>query len=440
MVLKMKNDMEKSNRMKHAVVALIVVVVGLVGFKVLKSSKDDLGRQKPEAPLPMVRVVPVRVGPVDMVLTGNGTAQALTESHIVPQVSGQVVRMSDSFVNGGAFKKGERMLTIEPRDYEIAVTLAGASVKDAESSYEMAQQESQAARREWQRIHPDQPVPSLVAKEPQLAAALANLEAKQASLEKARLNLERTHIVAPFACRISAESVDVGQYVSPGQVLATIYAVDAAEIVMPMDDDDLQWFAVPGFTTEAETGAAVAVRARVAGRDMSWPGRVVRAEGTISEQTRMVNVVVRVDDPYATQPPLAVGQFVTVDISGGALSHATVIPRAALHGAKTVWVIEPIETSPADQPDDMLDTMPDKNQRDKKPLENPDEKPDDGRVVGRIHFRTVDVARMDERGVVVRGGLKDGEVVMISPLKGATDGMKVRFVHTKNRSKDGDAS
>ena len=66
-----------------------------------------------------------------------------------------------------------------------------------------------------------------MAKKPQLEAALANLEAQRANLEKARLNLKRTKIRAPFNCRVSAEQVDTGQYVTPGQALATLYATDA---------------------------------------------------------------------------------------------------------------------------------------------------------------------------------------------------------------------
>jgi RND family efflux transporter MFP subunit len=409
-------NIKDNNRVKHAAIALMLVAIGLVGFKVLKSSKGDLGRQKPHLPLPMVRVAPVQVGMVDMRLTGDGTVQALTESHVVPQVSGQVIEVSDNLVNGGAFKKGELLLVIDPRDYKIAVTLAAANVKDAESSYELARQESEAAQREWQRIHPKEPAPALVAKEPQLAAAMANLEARRASLEKTRLNLERTRIVAPFDGRLGAENVGVGQYVTPGQVLATIYAANAAEIVIPMDDADLQWFAVPGFTTDENSGANATVRANVAGRDMTWPGEVVRVEGKISEQTRMINVVVRVADPYATQPPLAIGQFVEVNIFGGTLAEATIIPRAALHDADTVWAVAPDAT-----------------------LDNGNG-PDDGRSVGRLSFRTVDVARMDERGVVIRGGLKDGDRVVISPLKGATDGMRVRFVDTDLGADGGGAS
>ena len=378
----------------HTVAALALIAAGFAGFKILKQSREALGRQQPETPLPLVRTVPVTTGPVDVKVTGEGTVQSLAETSIVPQVSGKVVRVSDNLVNGGRFEKGELLLAIEPADYEIAVTLARANVKDAESKYETALQESRASKEEWKRINPGEKVPPLVAKEPQLEAARANLEAQRANLEKALLNLERTRITAPFDGRCSKKNVDTGQYVTPGQVVATVYATRAVEISVPLENEDLKWIDVPGFTVRHNPGAEAEVRARVAGRDMTWQGRVDRVQGKINTDTRMVNVVIRVPEPYETMPPLSVGQFVSVNIKGKTIDNAAIIPRAALHGKNTVWTVTP----------------------------------DDGRM----HFTTVTIARMDERGVVVKSGLTESRLVVISPLKAATDGMEVRHVDAHN--------
>ncbi len=383
--------MKKSlNIIIHAALVLGFIGAGVLGFILLKESREALGRQQAEIPLPLVRTMPVRMDTVDMTLTGEGTVQAARQSQIVAQVSGRVTRISDNLVNGGEFEKDELLLQIDPRDYEIAVTLARAAVKDARSKYETVRQESRAALREWRRMRPDKAPPPLVAKKPQLSAALSNLEAQRANLKKAGLNLERTRIKAPFAGRISSQQVDIGQYVAPGQSLATIYATDAVEIVVPMENADLGWFAVPGFTTDAKSGAKTTVRARVAGQDRQWQGRVLRVEGRINEKTRLVPVVIRVSAPYATRPPLSPGQFVEVAIKGRTLPHAAIIPRAALRGQNRVWTVDPESE--------------------------------------RLYFRTVAIARMDERGVVVRSGLKNTDQVVVSPLKAATDGMRVRSV------------
>jgi RND family efflux transporter MFP subunit len=181
----------------------------------------------------------------------------------------------------------------------------------------------------------------------------------------------------------------MGQYVSPGQGLATLYATDAAEIVVPMEDRDLFWFHVPGFTGDAPEGSEAEVSGQIAGQNLLWKGRVVRSEGQVNERTRMVHVVVQVEKPYAEKPPLAVGVFVTVNIKGSFLEKAVIIPRSALHPGDKVWVV--------------------------------DEK-------GSLEFRDVDIARFSTRGVVIKGGLSDGEQIVVSPLKAVSDGMQVRPV------------
>jgi len=114
----------------------------------------------------------------------------------------------------------------------------------------------------------------------------------------------------------------------------------------------------------------------------------MRAEGKLDERTRMVNVVVRVEKPYATKPPLVAGLFVTVEITGHTLENAAVIPRSALRENNMVWVVE------------------------------------NG---GQLKFRNVSVARLGTNQAILRSGLEDGDMVVTSGLKAVTDGMKVRI-------------
>jgi multidrug efflux pump subunit AcrA (membrane-fusion protein) len=128
--------------------------------------------------------------------------------------------------------------------------------------------------------------------------------------------------------------------------------------------------------------------ARFAGRNLAWTGRVERAEGKLDERTRLVNVVIRVEKPYETKPPLAVGLFVRVEIQGRELQNVTVIPRPALRENDVVWVV-------------------DKD--------------------GLLTFRKVEVARLFSDKAILKSGLQDGEMIVTSPIKAVTDGMRVRI-------------
>jgi RND family efflux transporter MFP subunit len=379
-------------RLIHLGITVVFVMLGVFSMRALTASKPEMQKRKPPTPVPMVRTVTVTTGPHAVHILGEGTVRPLREINLVAQVGGKVVYVSPSLVNGGNFGKGDTLLRIDPVDYELAVTLAEAKVKNSESLLRLAEEEAAAAQEEWRLLHADdskaeeKPLP-LVAKEPQLNAAMAGLKADRANLDRALLNLGRTQLKASFEGRVSQEDVGIGQYVSPGQPLASLYSTEVAEIVLPLEDENAFWFHIPGFTPGKSTGPSATVRARIAGREKSWIGKVVRTEGKLDERTRTINVVVRVKEPYAEKPPLAVGLFVTVDIEGRTLPNAALIPRSALHDGSVVWVVD-----------------------------NDD----------RLRFREVEVARVQGDQALVTAGLGNGERVVITPLKIVSDGMAVR--------------
>ena len=384
-------------RWLQALLMVGVVALGALGMIQLKESRPPIQKQQVAAPVPVVRTIEVQTASQSVVVRGEGTVRPLKVIDLVPEVDGKVVHMAASLINGGQFKKGEVLLEIEPEDYRLAVTLAQAKVKSSESQLRLAEEEAEVAREEWSQLFLDdskqeqEPTP-LVLKQPQLAAAKAKLDADRADLQKAMLSLERTRIRAPFDGRVDKESVDLGQYVRPGEKLATLFSTDSAEIAVPLENESLRWFHVPGFTPGQGPGAPAVITARVAGVDKTWEGRVVRAEGKLDEQTRMVRVVVRVDQPYATRPPLAMGLFVTAEIRGHEIPDLTVIPRSALREGRQVWVVEPD---------------------------------------GRLRYRKVEVARIQGDQVQVSAGLHSGDRVVISYLKEVTDGMEVRPIPLK---------
>ncbi|MBW1996355.1 MAG: efflux RND transporter periplasmic adaptor subunit [Deltaproteobacteria bacterium] len=382
----------------HFLIAVLLLGLSYWGMNELKASKPQIKRRMPPNPTPVVRTIRIEPKTQPVLVQCDGTVRPLREITIVPQVGGKVVYVSPNLVNGGEFKRGDLLLRIDPTDYRLALTLAKAKVKDSESRLRLAEEEAAAAREEWKLIHggsgTSKKPPPLVAREPQLVAARARLEADRADLRKAKLNLERTRLKAPFNCRVSQESVDVGQYVTPGQPLASIYSTDAAEIMVPLEEKDLQWIDVPGFTQGNGPGSKAVVRAELGGRRLRWEGQVVRAEGKIDERTRMISVVVRVMNPFAKRPPLAPGLFVKVEIEGKPIQDAALIPRSCLHGDNTVWIVD---------------------------------------AEGRLRFRRVEVAKYQGNAVLIHSGLKRGDLAVLSTLQAVTDGMVVRAADTEGK-------
>lgn len=378
----------------QAIAVIVIIAVSVLAFKALQAARPELERREPEAVYPMVRTAAVSIGDVAVTIGGEGTVRPVSEIQVVSRVSGTIVDVAPGMKNGQTFAKGDLLVAIEDADYQIARVLAEAGVREAESRYAQAREDANAARMEWMRMNPEKEPPPLAARQPQLAAAEAHLQAQRANLEKARLDLARTRITAPFDGRAAGDNVSAGQFVTPGQPLGAIYAADAVEIVVPMESAALAWFDVPGYNTPDEIGAGATVSAEVAGVKMTWEGVVVRAHGKIDPHTRMISVVIRVEDPFATHPPLIAGQFAAVRIQGATIAGAAVIPRAALRDADTVWVVD---------------------------------------AEARLHVKEVAIAWKDDRGVMVNDGLAEGDRVVVSTLKSVADGMRVRPVDAESR-------
>ena len=371
-----------------------VLLAGALVAAILIAARPSPEVQAPRVAPPLVRAQMINRQDVQLRVKSQGTVAARTESGLLSQVAGQVISVSPTFANGGFFRAGDTLATIDPRDYELAVARASAQVAQARVRLVREEEEAQLAGEEWERVGQGKPS-ALVLRQPQMQEARAGLQAAKAAKEQASLSLQRTRIRAPYDGRVLARNVDVGQFVSPGVPLGRIYAVDYVEIRLPIPNEELAYLDLNfGFRNDAELPNQPAVRlhGNFAGGRHTWDGQVVRAEGQIDPRTRMVNLIARVPNPYdrgeePDRPPLVVGLFVEAEILGRMAGSVAVIPRSALRGRNQVLVI------------------------------------DSG---NRLHFREVDVLRTETHNVLISRGLADGERVCVSPLDAVVDGMEVR--------------
>jgi RND family efflux transporter MFP subunit len=331
-----------------------------------------------------------------MVVQGYGTIQPKVQAEVVPQVSGKVVAIYPDFKDGGFVGAGEPLITIDQRDYELAVQRAEAEVARAEVELDLEKAEAEVSRQEWEQLNPGREPPSaLIVRKPQIRRAQTRLSAAKAELATAELNLERTRLSLPFDGRVVSKTVDLGQYVSAGQSIGKIYSIEAVEIEVPLEDWELAWFDIPvnpvsiNGNSSTKTGSSVEVRSEFAGGNHRWQGQVVRTTGEIDKTSRLVSVVVEVAEPFKGangRPPLVPGMFVELLIKGKTLEKSIPVPRDAIHEGNKVWVFEN----------------------------------------GRLHIQPLEIVRADQDFVYTSSGLEDGAMIVLSSLDTVTEGMKVR--------------
>ena len=376
---------------------VLILGAGAWAAKTMIENRPEPEKKAPEAELPLVRVISAESRAIRLTVETEGLVAPRTESQLVPEVSGRVIWVSESLVAGGFFDEGQVLIKIDPREYELALIRARSAVAQAKTRVATEEQEAAVALKEWESLGEGKPTP-LVLREPQLAEARAAQASAEAALEQAQFDLERTVVKAPFDGRLREKSVDVGQYVQRGQAVARLYSVDVAEVRLPIPDEQLAFVSLPLAYRNVENsdsakGPAVTLSSDFAGQTYKWRGRIVRTEGEIDPRTRMIHAIAQVEDPYARsgnsrRPPLAVGMFVKAEIYGKSV-RAVPIPRTAIRGANTVLIVN---------------------------------------AQNRIEFRELNIFRQERDRVLATGGVEAGELISVSTLEAAVDGMAVQVV------------
>lgn len=374
----------------------IVVLAACIGIGMsLIRTAPKAERRQAVAVTPVVEVLTARESDYPVLIKSQGTVVPRTESTLIPEVSGQIVRTSPNFHTGGFFGAGEVLVEIDPRDYENSTVVAEAELARANAALDEEKARVDQALRDWEVLKLAEEPNDLALRKPQLKSAQAAVAASEARLQQAKTNLERTRIRAPYAGLVREKRVDVGQYVSPGNVLAKIYAVDFVEIRLPLTNNQLGFLELPAFYGERDPSRRavypeVELIATVGRQTHRWSGRVVRTEGAIDTQSQQIFVIAQIDNPYAPHHgiPLQVGQFVEAHIRGRVLDSVFVMPRSVLRRGDEVLIV------------------------------NQD---------GTVERRTVVVAWSDDDQVVISQGLSEGDQISLTVLPFAVSGTKVQI-------------
>ena len=427
--------------MRKIAISLGILILAIIVSVLLVTLSPDPPRRPPNIQAPLVQTVLLDSRSGVLEVAGSGTVRPRAQVAIAPQVSGKVVYVSPALVSGGRVQEGQLLAQIEQADYENALRQAEADVAQQQVNLMQAEEEATIARQEYERYQQreadrrsfdayasidendfaariggaervdaepaatGQDPGSLVLRVPQQRAAAAALARAEAVLKDAQLAFNRTRIVAPFAGYIRSESIDEGQFITQGQVIAEIYAANEIEVVVPLSTDEASM--IPELWNKQPDRDDLLIPAHVlmgyGGQTYRWDAYVHRAEAALDPTTRTVDVVVRVPQPFDggvvvqppgemslltnQSPPLLVGQYTSVRIEGSEMDQYYVIPRRALRVNDQIWTIK----------DDSL-----------------------------LHIKPIQVLQKVGDEVFIVGELDMNTEVVVSDLSAATENMKVR--------------
>ena len=327
---------------------LVILIVGgaMAVYKHQMDTSPKARRQKPPRQAKLVRVIPAQKGRCPTMVEAMGPVVPAQQVTLQPRVAGQIVEMAEALIPGGIVPAGQKLITIDPRDYEVLVQQRQGDVARARKDLKVEQGNQAVAQQEYELlgeviIEEDR---ELVLREPHLASAQAALESTTAALQKAQLDLTRCDISVPFNAIIQEKLVDLGTTVSLNSRLATLIATDEAWIELKVPIAELKWLTIP--LKNGDAGSSVKIYNTLAwGPDQFRLGRVVRLYGELEAEGKLAQLLVAVDDPFCLKPAnrdkpkLLIGSFVNAQIEGRTLESVFAVKRPLIHD-DTVWIMD----------------------------------------------------------------------------------------------------
>jgi membrane fusion protein, multidrug efflux system len=318
----------------------------------------------------------VEVKKLAYIVTAPGTIEAFERVQVTSRVSGAVDRVA--FKEGQQVKKGDVLVSIDSERFRLAVNSAKAALDKTNAAQKDV--EGQVARREGAMDkHPGLiPGEELETYRTKTLTAKADTAVAGESLKVAELNLRDSNVRAPIDGVIQTRTVETGQFVQAGYVMATLLQQDPMLLRFQVEPQE-----APRIKPDMKATFTMRETQR------SFTAKITLVAGSADPATHMVAVTGQVDaeeHKYWLRP----GSFCDVSVDVDATRDAPVIPRSATRATDHGYVTYVIENNVAEE-------------------------------------RVLTLGMSSKDGwVEVRNGLAAGDVIVVRGAEPLTPGAKVR--------------
>jgi len=279
-----------------------------------------------------VEVKPVEVRSLVYTVSAVGSIEAFEKVQVTARVAGVVDRVL--FAEGNVAKVGQVLVEIEPERYKLAVESAQAYYQKALAS--KADAEAGLKRRETVVTETPGLIPGeeIETWKTKVLVAASEVAQTKAALDQAELNLRDAYVKAPFSGILQTRTVQTGQYIQVGTVMATLVRRD------PL----LLRFKVPE-REAARIMVGKEANFRIREVDQEFSSKIVHVAESADENSRMVDITAEIKD--SSNEILRPGSFaeITVPVSGA--REAPVVPQTAVRPSERGFLAFIIENEAA---------------------------------------------------------------------------------------------
>jgi membrane fusion protein (multidrug efflux system) len=365
---------------KRFIIAAVVIGLFLAGvgwFNLIFKPKmiaDFVSKMAP--PAATVTAEPAKLENWTDRVHSVGTLLAIEGVEVAPEVGGIV---SDYYFDSGQdVKKGEKLVQLDISVEEADLKNNKALLKEAELNL---QRQSSLVKRQ-------------VTSQATLDSALAKRDSAQANVQRIEALIAQKTITAPFAGQLGLRRVENGQYVSSGQALVWLQALDPIWVDFPVPEGEMADFKV---------GAKIELTVDTYDGQV-FEGDVEAFDARLNQDSRTLMVRGRLKNPDRKLLP---GMFAQVAVLAGSPKELVTVPRTAvtytLYG-DSVWVVKEGSAEPAGMPSASVDAGA-AVAADAPPPQEP---------TLTVERRFVHVGPAEQGRVAILDGVKAGEQVVTS--------------------------
>ena len=290
--------MEAGSQSRTAILTILILAVVLGGLFLWRGLRTAPGAMPPPQAVPVAAaIIAPREAPVS--LEAVGTLTAVREVTLAPEVPGRVTAIR--FKAGKWVRSGDLLVQLydgtERADRKAAVARAEFARIQLERSEELAPTGAEPRELLQQRR----------AERNQAVAAVQQIDAR----------IRQKQVRAPFTGQLGIRRVNPGQYVNPGDPIATLTSLDSLFVEFALPQQEL---------SKLKTGATVNVTSD------AFPGRTFTArvnaiEPMVGEDTRNVTVqALLANRDHALRP----GMYVTAALMLSPQKNALIVPATAV--------------------------------------------------------------------------------------------------------------
>ena len=403
----------KRGWLRWLVLVVLLALAGLVTWRTVTArraasataARRQLAMANQAVP---VQVSSVRQETVPIYLTGLGTIMPYYSVKIIPRVTGELTNVY--FREGQDVRKGDELMTIDPRPYQAALDQARGQLARDQAQL----QNNQAEFSRYKALY-DQGVVSKEqadAMKSNLGQFVGAIKSDQAAIESAQLNVTYCHIKSPIDGKVGLRQVDPGNLITANTTQTLIvnqFRPIAVNFTLPEDqlqrvltklrqDHKLDAIAFDrSDTTQLETGLLTAADNQI---------------DTTTGTDKLKAVFGNADEG------LFPNQFVNVHLVLEQRKNAIVLPAAAVqHGTDNdyVWLVKPATTSASTQ-------QANESASGGKGAAN---KTGSGVGSGTVVMQPVDIDTTQGSMVILKSGLEANQEVVVDGADKLQNGSKV---------------